>query len=264
MTDNNSIIQWGGSGKVLVFLHYFGGSAQSWRWVGEKLKDTFRCISINLPGFGGAPSLQAPSIQCYAKYVQDQLSLLSVNNYILIGHSMGGKISMQIAANAADGSVNQLILIAPFPPSTEPITTKEKERMLKMPDHREAEKTIAKITKKPLNDDQYTLAVQNQLDVDNTTRQWWILKGIDHSIVNIVKSLHLPITVLASEDDPAIAADVIRKKVISVFGQSKLITTRHAGHLLPMEEPGWVAERIKSIVSDPSTNMAAGTIKILF
>jgi pimeloyl-ACP methyl ester carboxylesterase len=262
MTDNNSIIQWGSSGKVVVFLHYFGGSAQSWKWVGEKLKDSFRCISNNLPGFGGTPSLQAPSIQCYAKYVQDQLSLLAVNNYILIGHSMGGKIAMQLAANAADGSVEQLILIAPSPPSTEPITTKEKERMLKMPDRREAEKTITKISKKPLNDYQYTLAVQNQLDVDNTTRQWWVLKGIDHSIVNIVKSLHLPITVLASEDDPAIAADVIKKKVISVFGQSKLITTRHAGHLLPMEESGWVAERIRSIVSHPSTNIASGTIKI--
>ena len=43
--------------------------------------------------------------------------------------------------------------------------------MLKMPDRREAETTIAKITKKPLNDDQYALAVQNQLDVDNTTRR---------------------------------------------------------------------------------------------
>ncbi len=262
MTDNNSVIQWGSSGKVIVFLHYFGGSAQSWKWVGEKLKDRFRCISINLPGFGGTPSLQVPSIQCYAKYVQDQLKLLAVYNYILVGHSMGGKISMQLAANAADGSVEQLILIAPSPPSTEPITKKEKERMLQMPDRREAEKTIAQITKKPLKDDQYTLAVLNQLNVDITTRQWWVLKGIDHSIVNNVKSLHLPITVLASEDDPAIAADVIKKKVISVFGQSKLITTRHSGHLLPMEEPGWVAESIRSIVSDQSTNTTDDTMEI--
>jgi pimeloyl-ACP methyl ester carboxylesterase len=262
MIENNSIIQWGSSGKPIVFLHYFGGSAQSWKWVGEKLKDSFRCISINLPGFGGTPALQAPSIQCYANYVLDQLYLLGVNNYNLIGHSMGGKIAMQLAANAADGSVEQLILIAPSPPSTETISTKEKARMLKMPDRREAENTIAKITKKPLKDDQYALAVQNQLDVDNTTRQWWFLEGTEHSIVNIVKSLHLPITVLASEDDPAIAADVIKKKVISVFGQSKLITTRHAGHLLPMEEPRWVAERIRNIVNHPSINMASVTIKI--
>jgi pimeloyl-ACP methyl ester carboxylesterase len=262
MTDNNSIIQWGSSGKVVVFLHYFGGSAESWKWVGEKLKDNFRCISINLPGFGGTPSLQAPSIQCYAKYVQDQLSLLAVNNYILVGHSMGGKIAMQLAANAENGSVELLILIAPSPPSTEPVSTKEKQTMQEVPNRKEAEEIIAQITKKPLDDELYALAVQNQLDVDITSRQWWVLKGIDHSIVNIVQSLQLPISVLASEDDPAIAADLIREKVISVFRQAKLITIRHAGHLLPMEEPGWVAERIRSIVNHPSTNMASGTIKI--
>ncbi len=97
MIENNSIKQWGSNGETLVFLHYFGGSAGSWQWVAEKLKDSFRCISINLPGFGGTPALQAPSIQCYANYVQDQLSLLAVNNYHLIGHSMGGKIAMQLA-----------------------------------------------------------------------------------------------------------------------------------------------------------------------
>ncbi len=127
MTDKNSVVQWGSNGKTIVFLHYFGGSAQSWKWVGEKLKDSFRCISITLPGFGGTPSLQAPSIQCYAKYVQDQLSLLAVNNYNLIGHSMGGKIAMQLATDAIEGAVQQLILIAPSPPSTEPITTIEKK-----------------------------------------------------------------------------------------------------------------------------------------
>ncbi len=55
---------------------------------------------------------------------------------------------MQLATQTIEGAVQQLILIAPSPPSTEPITTKEKERMLKMPDRREAEKTIDKITKK--------------------------------------------------------------------------------------------------------------------
>lgn len=262
MTDNNSTIQWGSDGETLVFLHYFGGSAGSWQWVAEKLKDSFRCISINLPGFGGTPALQAPSIQGYAEYVQNQLSLLAVYNYILIGHSMGGKIAMQLASDAMEGTVQQLILIAPSPPSTEPVSTKEKQTMQELPNRKEAEEIIAQITKKPLNDEQYTLAVQNQLDVDITSRQWWVLKGIDHSIVNIVQSLQLPITVLVSEDDPAIAADLIREKVISVFGQSKLITTRHAGHLLPMEEPGWVAESIRSIVSHPSANMASDTIKI--
>ncbi len=53
MAENNKILQWGNHGPILVFLHYFGGSAQSWRWVVEKLSDDYRCIAITLPGFGG-------------------------------------------------------------------------------------------------------------------------------------------------------------------------------------------------------------------
>lgn len=249
MAENDRIMEWGSSGKVIVFLHYFGGSAQSWKWVGEKLEESFRCISINLPGFGGTPALPAPSLGNYAKYVQDQLSLLGVSHYTLVGHSMGGKIAMQLAADAAaDGSVDQLILIAPSPPSTEPLTAEEKEKMLRMPDEREAEKTITKITKQPLEEEQFALAVQNQLDVDIATRHWWVLEGVSHSIVDKVKSLKLPIIVLASEDDPAINLDIINERVIGFFNHSKLITTQHVGHLLPMEAPGWIAEIIKSIV----------------
>jgi hypothetical protein len=40
---------------------------------------------------------------------------------------MGGKIAMQVAASAASGTVRQPILVAPSPPTTEPMPAKEKE-----------------------------------------------------------------------------------------------------------------------------------------
>lgn len=55
MSGNNKIINWGDQGSVLVFLHYFGGSAQSWLWVAESLSDAYRCTAIDFPDFGGEP-----------------------------------------------------------------------------------------------------------------------------------------------------------------------------------------------------------------
>jgi len=248
MADNNSKMEWGRSGKVLVFLHYFGGTAGSWQWVAENLKDSFRCIAINLPGFGDTPAFDQQSIQRYATYVQDQLNILQIKVYFLIGHSMGGKIAMQVAADAIEGSVQQLILIAPSPPSQEPMATEEKAQMLKRPSQKEAEEMIAKITRKTLSEDQYRLAVKTQLNIDYSTRQWWLLNGMAHSILANVKPIRLPITVLASEDDPVISLNIIKERVIDVFVQSKLITIRQVGHLIPMEVPAWVAEKIESII----------------
>jgi pimeloyl-ACP methyl ester carboxylesterase len=56
-------------------LHYFGGAALSWQWVTELLSDSFRCIAIDLPGFGNAAPLEHPSIEGFAAFVQDSYSL---------------------------------------------------------------------------------------------------------------------------------------------------------------------------------------------
>lgn len=179
MVEKNKIIRWGNRGKVLVFLHYFGGSALSWQWVAEMLLDNYQCIVINLPGFGGVPPLKEPSIQNFAAYVQEELNSLGIETYALIGHSMGGKIAMQMAANDTKGSIQQLILIAPSPPATEPIRAEDKEHMLYHFDRLEAEKSVHNITKQALPEDQYALAVETQLMSDRTSWKWWLLDNFN-------------------------------------------------------------------------------------
>lgn len=233
---------------VLVFLHYFGGSAESWKWVAEKLSNDYHCVTLNLPGFGGAPPLKQPSIQGFAQHVQEELNSLGIKNFILIGHSMGGKIAMQIAANDLKGTVQQLILIAPSPPGTEPITAVERKRILNHSNLKEAEKTIDNITIQPLTGEQYKLAVETNLMSDDFTWKWWLLQGVNYSIAEKIIPLELPITVLASEDDPVMTFDIIKQRVMQVLEQARLITIRKIGHLSPMEAPDWIAEKIRIIV----------------
>lgn len=228
-----------------MFLHYFGGSAQSWRWVAEQLSGEYHCIAINLPGFGGAPAMEEPSIQGFADYVQEELRSLGIKTYTLIGHSMGGKIAMQVAADASKESIRHLVLVAPSPPTTEPMPAKEKERMLHHPDRKEAEKTVVSATKQHLNEDRHSLAVETQLIIDNATWKWWLLEGMDHSIADRVTPLGMPITVLASKDDPVMTSEVIKERVMQVFGKAELVTTQQVGHLSPLEAPDWIAAQIR-------------------
>lgn len=247
IVENIKVQQWGNEGDVLVFLHYFGGSAESWRWVAENLLKDYRCISINLPGFGGAPATRDPSIQNFADYVQEELSSLGIKTYTLIGHSMGGKIAMQVAADASEGSVEHLMLVAPSPPTTEPMPAHEKERMLNHPNPQVAEETVERAIKKSLRQDQQRLAINTQLISDQATWRWWLLEGMNHSIAETVKPLRLPITVLTSEDDPVITPDLVRQEVMQVFGHAKLLNIQNVGHLIPLEAPDWIAEQIREL-----------------
>ena len=249
MAYSNTVMEWGSKEDVLVFLHYFGGSAQSWQWVAERLSGDYRCIALNLPGFGNTPELESPTIQALADFVLKELDGLGVESYTLVGHSMGCKIALQVAADATEGSVRQLILIAPSPPTTEPMPEKEKERMLRHPDRNEAETSVANAIRHSLTKEQHALAIETQMATDPAIWRWWLLDGMAHSIAENVKQLRVPIAVLASEDDPVIPAEVIQKEVMQVLKDAKLITTRQVGHLIPLEVPDWVADQIRSIVA---------------
>jgi pimeloyl-ACP methyl ester carboxylesterase len=239
---------WGNEAPNLVFLHYFGGEAESWFRVGEKLQDQYRCIALSLPGFGGTPPLEKPSIIAMALWVQKQLALHDIYDFSLVGHSMGGKIAVQLAALPDELEVHRLILLAPSPPGVEPMPEAEKQRMLKHPDSEEAQKTVENATIKKLPADIMEFAIQTQLRIHHPTWRWWLEKGMDHSIAATAAQLTCPVHVITSENDPVISMQTIREEVLPNLPEAELISLQGAGHLLPFEVPGTISEHISKLV----------------
>lgn len=232
----------------LVFLHYFGGSAKSWKWVINRLKNDFDCTALDLPGFGGTAPLEQRSIKNFADYILDEIREKKIKPAVLIGHSMSAKLALEAASRAREGEVSRLILVAPSPPTREPMPTKEKQRMLNHPDREEAKKTVEGAAKGKLTKEQFELAVETQLVIDEDTWRWWILEGMEHSIADDVKNLKIPITVLSSDDDPVITPETIKNEVMAVLPHADLKTTINVGHLIPLEAPDWLASEIRAAV----------------
>lgn len=240
-------IEWGSGDKTLVFLHYFGGAALSWQWVAAQMPN-YRCIAINLPGFGGMPAFDQPSLQRYADAVLAELVRLKIENYNLVGHSMGCKIALQLAA-ISDRPPQQVILIAPSPPTQEPMPDEEKERLLNDHfSHDNAETTVKSATKQPLSDKQYALAIATHTTAKDRAWRWWLLEGMNYSIAEQISQLRVPVTVLASKDDPVIPYSTIQSDVLGVIPNARLISTQGVGHLIPLEASDWVATQLQQIV----------------
>ena len=240
-------VEWGSGDKTLVFLHYFGGAALSWQWVAQQLTD-FHCIAFNIPGFGGTPAPQKPTLQQYAEIISQTLADLKLKNYSLIGHSMGGKLALQVAINC-DYPPQKIILIAPSPPTQEPMPEEEKQRLLNHhPSAENATTTIKNATQRPLNKEQYAVAIQTHQSVEDAAWRWWLLEGMNHSIADQIVKLHIPITVLASKDDPVISYSLIQSDVIGLLPNAKLITIENVGHLIPLEAADWTATQLRQII----------------
>jgi len=85
--------------KQLVLVHgYLGGSSQ-WSEQVALFSQYFHVITVDLPGFGLNNALEAPeTIRGHAEFVLHQLDLQGVDQFHLLGHSMGGMIVQEIAA----------------------------------------------------------------------------------------------------------------------------------------------------------------------
>lgn len=104
-----------GSGPVLVLVHgYLGGSAQ-WKNEIAHFSTRFDVIAPDLPGFGAAADMSGcDTIAEMAEAVYGLIADLGVTEFNLLGHSMGGMIAQQMAADHPD-SVQKLVLYGTGP-----------------------------------------------------------------------------------------------------------------------------------------------------
>lgn len=84
-----------GSGSPLVFLHGFGESRKMWRNYTPFFKQ-HKIITIDFPGAGDSDVMRA-SIARMAKIVNAVLVAEKIDQCILIGHSMGGYVTLAFA-----------------------------------------------------------------------------------------------------------------------------------------------------------------------
>lgn len=98
-----------GQGEVVLLLHGWGGSLDSFSQVERYLSSNFRVLSLDLPGFGGSAPPPVPwSLDDYCASVEAFLGYLGLSRSVLLGHSFGGRIAIVLGAK---GLASKLVLV---------------------------------------------------------------------------------------------------------------------------------------------------------
>ena len=97
-----------GFGPVLFLLHGMNGSSKSWRHLFKTLSSAFRVIAWDAPSFGSSDCF-GNTILDYKNAAKTLLDKLSIKETLVIGHSMGGIIAAQLAADD-DIKISGLVL----------------------------------------------------------------------------------------------------------------------------------------------------------
>jgi len=100
-----------GEGPAILILHGWGGSSDSWRKVLKILaKEKYKIIVPDLPGFG--KSITPPiawDVKAYSNFVFELTEKLGISQFLLLGHSFGGRIAIKFAKDYPE-KIKKLIL----------------------------------------------------------------------------------------------------------------------------------------------------------
>ena len=103
-----------GEGPIILFLHGFLGNGKNWEPIISHLCLHYRCIALDLLGFGGSskPELKY-NIWHQVNFVHEFLQTLDIQSFSLVGHSFGGWTAAAFGVASEHETLKNLALLAP-------------------------------------------------------------------------------------------------------------------------------------------------------
>lgn len=235
-----------GKGSVILILHGWGSSGQSFEDLASYLSKRHRVIRLDFPGFGGSPQPSTDwGVAEYASCVRDFITKLGVKIDILVGHSFGGRV---IIKGIAEGKLSpkKVILIGSAGVKPKPST---KKRLIR------AAAKIGKVMnfvpgasklRDNLRHKLYNIAGSTDY-IEAGEMQRIFINTIDEDLLPLVHKIKQPTLMIWGEDDastPVSDAHSIKAEL----SDANLVVIPGAAHFVYLDKPDEVREAISKFI----------------
>jgi pimeloyl-ACP methyl ester carboxylesterase len=232
-----------GSGEpAFVFLHYWGGSSRTWNGVIDRLDERVRCIAVDQRGWGESVATDGRyDLAAMADDFQGIVAALGLQRYVLVGHSMGGKVA-QIVAARRPATLLGLVLVAPAPPTPMPVPAAQRTAMFASYTSREGvQQALTVLAGSPLSDVAREQVVEDTLRGAPGAKQEWTERGMIEDITSGMEAVTIPTLVVIGDRDQVEHESALRQSFGRFLPHATFRVLAGVGHLSPIERPGEVA-----------------------
>jgi pimeloyl-ACP methyl ester carboxylesterase len=215
-----------------VFVHGAGGDWSYWHQQRNYFSSAYNLFFMELPGHGGARGETTQDIQGCARWIKAALAELKVVKPVVIGHSMGGAITMELALRNPD-----------LPRALVLVSTGARLRVLPdilgsiTKDFRQAVAMICKLSFAPdVPHEMLKTAVQEMLKNDPKVLFGDFTACQRFDFMEEVQAIMVPTLVVCGDQDLLTPIKYSHYLADKIDGSS-LVIIEGAGHLPMMERP---------------------------
>ncbi len=238
-----------GQGKPVVFLHGFPFDHSIWHPLVPHLEKRARLILPDLRGHGQSPAPEGVyTMRAMAEDVVRLLDRLEVDKAVIVGHSMGGYVSLAFA-HAYPGRLAGLGLVATQAGADSPERRQARLKAARLVPRRGVKPVvdgmIAKVTSRPELLPQLTELMMRA----NPIGVVGALRGMAErpDMIGLLADITAPAVVLAGARDQLVTMEAM-KMMAQMLPKGWLVEIEDGGHMPMMESPEAVAEALGQLI----------------
>jgi len=243
---NLHVKEQGSGNPALVFLHYYGGSTRTWHHVTSNLTPRLHTIAIDHRGWGksDAPA-DGYGLTDLAADAEGVIAALSLQSYVLVGHSMGGKVAQLMASRRPAGLMG-LVLVAPAPPTPMIMPSQAREMMAGAYATRETVEAAIDnmLTAKPLSAADRAQVIEDSLAGAAPAKSAWPRATSLEDISAQIGDINVPTLVIAGALDRVDPPIRLQVELLPRIPQAVMHILPGTGHLSMLESPDAVSALI--------------------
>ncbi len=103
-----------GAGRPMILIPGLMSSGEVWKGAVEHYRDRYECHVLTLAGFAGVPPRPGPFLETMRRGVLDYVAARGLDRPVVVGHSLGGVLALDLAAEAPD-RIGPVVIVDALP-----------------------------------------------------------------------------------------------------------------------------------------------------
>jgi esterase len=242
-----------GQGEPIIILHGLFGTLDNWQTIARQLSSHFMIYAIDLRNHGKSPHVEGMDYGLMASDVKEFMENNWLHRARIIGHSMGGKVAMQLAVSNPD-MIEKLVVVDIAPKSyiggheliLETLNSLDLE---KLEDRKQAEEFISE----RIPDDKGTVQflLKNLSRNPDNSYSWKmnlseIVKSYDNILDNIEEGKYNGPTLFVRGGRSKYILEADEELIRSYFPAAEIQTIPNVGHWVHAEAPRELLEILEN------------------
>ncbi|OXB24613.1 alpha/beta hydrolase [Flavobacterium tructae] len=245
-----------GKGAPVLLFPGFGCTGEVWNETVAELSKNYECHIFTFAGFGNVPPIEGPWLSTIKNQVVSYVKTKKLKKATLMGHSLGGTLSLWLAAEETN-LFKKVIIVDALPASAALMIPNYKGEVI--PYDNPQSKMMLGMDQKAFNamNSQATSYMCLNKEKQKTINEWmsvadrktYVYGYIDMLNLDLRKEIakiKIPVVILAATNPDLATVQNTYKAQYENMPSVKIYYAANSAHFVMYDQPEWFMEKVKS------------------